>query len=41
MKTIIMEQTFTLLAEENKKEVLEKGIVKEIENKVKYLIINE
>ena len=40
-KTIIMEQTFNILPEKDKKESLEKGTVKQIESTVKYLIIEE
>lgn len=37
--TIIMESTYLLLAEKDKKEAIEKGTVKELKNKVRYLII--
>ena len=43
-KTIIMEQTFNILPEKDKKESLEKGTVKELKSEtqtVKYLIIEE
>lgn len=36
-----MEQTFNLLAEKDRKELLGSGVVKELESGVKYLIINE
>ena len=39
-----MEQTFNILPEKDKKEVLEKGIVKELKSEtetIKYLIIEE
>lgn len=39
-KTIIMEQTFNILSEKNRKETLEKEILKE-RNEVKYLLIEE
>lgn len=38
---IIMEETFNLLAEKDRKELLQNSKVKELENGVKYLIINE
>jgi len=39
---VIMEQTFGILPEEKRKEVLEKGTVKEVpESKIKYIIIEE
>lgn len=39
--TIIMESTYILLPDETKKELSERGVIKELENKVKYLIIEE
>ena len=37
---IIMEQTFNILPEKDKKEALEKGTVKQVEG-VKYLLIED
>ena len=36
-----MEQTFSLLAEKDRRELLQNSKVKELENGVKYLIIEE
>lgn len=36
-----MEQTLSLLAEKDRKELLQNSKVKELENGVKYLIVNE
>lgn len=35
MKTIIMEETLNILPEKDKKETLEKGLVKELQNNIK------
>lgn len=40
-RLIIMEQTFNIFPEKDRREVLEKGKVKQIESTVKYLIIEE
>lgn len=41
MKTIIMESTFNLLQKETKEQLIKQGEVRELENGVRYLIINE
>lgn len=41
MSVIIMEATFTILAEENKKQLLSIATVKETEEGVKYLVIED
>jgi len=43
-KLVIMESTFNILPEKDKKEVLEKGTIKQVESEtqtVKYLIIED
>ena len=41
MKTVILESTFNLLQKEEKEQLIQQGEVKELENGVRYLIINE
>ena len=41
MKTVILEATFNLLQKEKKEQLIQQGEVKELENGVRYLIINE
>lgn len=41
MTTTLMEQTFNILPENDKKEALETGIVKETKNGIKYIVSNE
>ena len=41
MKTVILESTFNLLQKEEKEQLIQQGEVKELENEVRYLIINE
>ena len=41
MKTVILESTFNLLQKEEKEQLVQQGEVKELENGVRYLIINE
>lgn len=38
---IMMEQTLSLFSEEEVKTLLENSVIKQLENGVKYLIINE
>jgi len=41
MKTIILESTFNLLQKEEKEQLIQQGEVRELENGVRYLIIEE
>ena len=41
MKTIILESIFNLLQKEEKEQLIQQGEVRELENGVRYLIINE
>jgi hypothetical protein len=41
MKTIVMESTFNLLQKEEKEQLIKQGEVRELENGVRYLIIEE
>lgn len=41
MKTIILESTFNLLQKEEKEQLVQQGEAKELENGVRYLIIEE
>ena len=41
MKTVILESTFNLLQKEEKEQLIQQGEVRELENGVRYLIINE
>ena len=41
MKTVILESTFNLLQKEEKEQLIQQGEVKELENGVRYLIIEE
>ena len=41
MKTVILESTFNLLQKEEKEQLIQQGVVIELENGVRYLIIIE
>lgn len=41
MKTVILESTFNLLQKEEKEQLIQQGEVRELENGVRYLIIEE
>lgn len=41
MKKVILEPTFNLLQKEEKEQLMQQGKVKELENGVRYLIIEE